>query len=324
MEQETNISFYNYHPAPADILNEVVDGLRKTPRVIAPKFFYDATGSELFDAICSTPEYYITRTEIEIIRRYKTQITECIGSGCLLIEPGSGNSRKVRELIEAIQPHAYIPIDISSAYLRSQAKRLAAEYPWLDVHAVCTDYTAPVELPYQPPGTHRVAFFPGSSIGNFEPPDAIRFLLNIADIVGPGGGLLIGVDLIKDSKILNSAYNDAQGYTAEFNLNLLTRINRDLGADFKHNNFHHHAFYNEIKQRIEMHLVSNTHQTVNIDEHRFEFRSDESIHTENSYKYSIQSMQQLAKAAGFLPIKVWTDDIGLFSVHYFECVENIG
>lgn len=319
----SDINFYNYHPELADLRMEVVEGLTMARRSIAPKFFYDRTGSQLFDAICSTPEYYLTRTEIDIIRKYKGEIVECIGSGCLLIEPGSGNSRKVRELLEALQPHAYMPMDISSSYLRDEAKKLAVEYPWLDVHAVCTDYTSPVELPYRPVGPHRVAFFPGSSIGNFEPDDAIEFLANIASIVTPDGGLLIGVDLKKDEKILNAAYNDAQGYTAKFNLNLLKRINRDLGADFQQQKFSHHAFYNEQKGRVEMHLVSKAYQEIKIDMHRFSFGKGESIHTENSYKYTIEEFHALLKQAGFVPIQVWTDANKLFSVHYFEIGKNV-
>ena len=311
--------FYDYNPETADLYREVMAGLSRRPRSIAPKFFYNQAGSEIFDAICRTPEYYPTRTELDIIRQNIDEIAAYIGVGCLLVEPGSGASLKVRELLDALKPHAYLPMDISGAYLKKAAQSVARDYPWLDVHAVCVDYTAPIDLPYRPKGPHRVAFFPGSSIGNFEPADAVEFLANIAGLVQHDGGLLIGVDLKKRQGVLNAAYNDAEGVTAAFNYNLLTRINTELGADFDIGNFRHHAFYNEHSGRIEMHLVCKARQRVTIAGQCFDFEEGESIHTENSYKYTVEEFQALAGQAGFSPVKVWTDRDGLFSLHYFVC-----
>lgn len=308
--------FYDYHPAPADLHAEVIRGLGRKTRSIPPKFFYDEEGSRLFNAICATPEYYLTRVEMGIIRRNVAEIAGHISSGCLLIEPGSGDCRKVRELLAATRPHAYVPMDISRACLQRAAGNLAAEFPWLEVRAVCADFTAPIDLPCLPKGPRRVAFFPGSSIGNFDPRHAVDFLSNIAATVQPGGGLLIGVDLKKDSAVLNAAYNDAQGLTAAFNLNLLVRINRDLGANFKKKQFRHHAFYNQAEGRIEMHLVSETTQRVLIGDRCFDFQPGDGIHTENSYKYTIGEFQDLAWQAGFRTAQVWTDAGRFFSVHY--------
>jgi len=312
------INFYDYHPKLADIANEVIDGLNQSPRVLSPKFFYDEKGSQLFDKICQTEEYYPTATETQIIRDNINEIAECIGDGCLLVEPGSGNSRKVRELFDALQPHAYLPMDISRAYLRKEANKLAQEFPWLNVHAICTDFTSPVDLPYKPKGPHRVAFFPGSSIGNFHPQEAVEFLSNIANMVGINGSLLIGVDLKKSHTILNAAYNDKLGYTEAFNKNLLNRINRDIDANFDTELFDHLAYYNESKGRIEMHLVSQVEHSVTVEGEEFQFAEGESIHTENSYKYSVDEFQDLAACAGFNAVKVWTDNDNLFSLHYFD------
>ena len=311
-------NFYDYHPEPDDLTTEVVNGLQHSPRTISPKFFYDEKGSELFDLICKTPEYYPTQTETNIIRDNIQEIANCIGTGCLLVEPGSGNSRKVRELFDAIKPHAYLPVDISGTYLRKEAKTLAEEYPKIEVHAICADFTEAVELPYKPKEPHRVAFFPGSSIGNFHPESAVDFLANIATMIGTGGGLLIGVDLKKDKKILDAAYNDEQGFTAAFNKNLLDRINRDTDANFVSNQFQHRAFYNESKGRVEMHLVSETDQYVSIDGKYFSFAKGDGIHTECSYKYTAAEFKKLAKKAGFASKNVWIDNNRLFSLHYFE------
>lgn len=315
---ESDITFYDYHPAPANISAEIVNGLSANPRRISPKYFYDENGSRLFDRICKTRDYYPTRTEKEIIQKNMNKIAERIDPGCILVEPGSGNSEKVRQLLDTIQPKAYLPLDISKTYLKKEASKLATEYPWLEVHAVCADFTTPVELPNLESETKRVAFFPGSSIGNFEPEDAVEFLNNVANMVQPNGGLLIGVDLKKDASILTAAYNDSDGQTAAFNLNLLSRINRDLDADFNLDQFDHHAFYNEEKGRVEMHLISTTEQQVNVAGEQFNFRKDETIHTENSYKYNVEEFHQLAKEAGFETPSVWTDTDELFSVHYLE------
>ena len=313
-----SVSFYDFHPAQANLYDEVLRGLNQPARSIPPKFFYDERGSQLFDDICSTPEYYPTRTEISILQHHLDDISNCIGSQCILVEPGSGSSEKVRKLLDEVRPHAYVPMDISKEYLLSAAEQLAREYPWLDIHATCIDFTKTMTVPVHNNESRTVAFFPGSSIGNFEPHNAVRFLKNIANIVGPSGGLLIGVDLKKEPAVLNAAYNDIQGITAEFNLNLLHRINRELHANFDLTKFEHHAFYNETKSRIEMHLVSSERQEININGEIFRFSTGDSIHTENSYKYSVAEFELLAKQAGLKLVNLWTDADNLFSVHYYE------
>ncbi len=312
------ISFYDYHPVQANLHDEVLRGLSQPARSIPPKFFYDKRGSQLFDDICNTPEYYPTRTEIRILEKNIDDISECIGSECILVEPGSGSSEKVRMLLDDVRPQAYVPMDISKDYLLSAAEQLALEYPWLDIHATCIDFTKRMTVPVSNNETRTVAFFPGSSIGNFEPRDAVTFLKKIAPIVKPHGGLLIGVDLKKEPGLLNAAYNDAQGVTAQFNLNLLHRINRELDANFDINKFDHHAFYNETDGRIEMHLVSNQTHKIHINGDTFRFKEGESIHTENSYKYSVDEFRILAKQAGFDLVNVWMDPDELFSVHYYK------
>lgn len=319
-KNDNPIYFYDYHPPQADLFDEVIKGLKASPRALAPKFFYDEKGSKLFDAICKTDEYYPTRTEKKIIKNNLDDIAKHIGDDCLLIEPGSGSSEKVRLILDSINPKAYMPMDISKDYLRTAAEDVADEYPWLEVHAACVDYTQPFPLPPCHSQARKVAFFPGSSIGNFDPEHAVKFLNHIAKILQGDneGGLLIGVDLKKDKERLDAAYNDSDGYTAAFNQNLLNRISNELDAGFDTRNFSHHAFYNEELGRIEMHLISNEAHTVSIGEHHFEFDKNETIHTESSYKYSIEEFQTLAKKAGFLPVDVWTDDEQLFSVHYFK------
>lgn len=318
MNASAPFQFYDYHPAPADLLREVILGLSQTNRSISPKFLYDDEGCRLFDGICATPEYYPTRTEINIIRQHIDDIAECIGRNCRLVEPGSGRCQKVRELLPAIRPNAYLPMDISKVALHTAATELAAEFPWLEIHAICTDFTATLKLPHCPSDSPHIVFFPGSSIGNFEPRQAITFLSNIATIAKPGGGLLIGVDLRKSPATLNAAYNDAQGLTAAFNRNLLTHLNRELGANFNPAQFRHHAYYNDTERRVEMHLVSKAKQQVRIGDWRFDFKSGQSIHTENSYKYSVEEFQEMAKKSGFSAVRVWTDPQKLFSVHYLE------
>lgn len=311
------IEFYDFHPAMADLKEEVMKGLSSKQKNISPKFFYDETGSKLFDAICVAPEYYPTRTELQIIKENMSEIVECVGENCVLVEPGSGSSQKVCSLLEAIEPEAYMPMDISRQHLINAANRIAKEYEWLDVHAACVDYTAPFDMPHDIPHARKVAFFPGSSIGNFEPKDAVTFLELIANMVGDDGGLLIGVDLKKHHNTLSMAYNDAAGVTAAFNLNLLKRINRELNTDFDLLGFSHKAFYNKELGRIEMHLISEREQQVTLEDIKFDFAEGETIHTENSYKYSIDEFVSLAEKAGFESRQIWTDEKDLFSVHYF-------
>lgn len=312
------IQFYDFHPKASDFYSEVIDGLIRTPKFIPPKFFYDEHGSRLFEQICVTPEYYPTRTEQKILKNNADEIAEIIGKHAYVIEPGSGSCEKIKLLLDTLEPKAYVPMDISKDFLQSSAQAISDEYPWLDVHAACIDFTQPLDLPFCPADARKLAFFPGSSIGNFEPLQAITFMSQLAKTVGHGGGLLIGVDLKKDRAILNEAYNDRDGVTAAFNLNLLQRINNELDAEFDLNLFEHRAFYNNKIGRIEMHLVSQAKQLVSVADSVFDFQYGESIHTESSYKYTVEEFQQMAMAAGFTPVHVWTDENNLFSVHYVE------
>lgn len=312
------VRFRDDHPGAASLREEVVTGLSRRPRSIPPKFFYDERGSRLFDAICELPEYYPTRTEIGILENHAHKIAELAGPECLLIELGSGASKKVRLLLEALRPSAYMGIDISRDFLLASTRRLAADYPWLEVHAYCADFSQTLDLDYCPLEFRKLGFFPGSSIGNFEPAQAETFLSHLKSVLAPGGALLIGVDLRKDSVILNAAYNDAQGITAAFNLNLLQRIANELDAELDLDGFEHRAFYDEDRGRIEMHLVSRRPQQIRIEDRVFRFAAGETIHTENSYKYTAVEFQALARRAGFAPARVWTDAAGLFSVHYLR------
>jgi len=291
--------------------------LARKPRRISPKFFYDAAGSQLFDRICELPEYYPTRTELRILGECAGEIAEQIGPGAEIVEFGAGSLTKVRLLLDALEsPRRYLPIDISGEHLEAAAERLKADYPQLMVQPIAADYTMPLVLPAPLPGAgKRVGFFPGSTIGNFEPDEALAFLQLAARMLR-GGGLLIGVDLVKDPSLLHAAYNDAQGVTAAFNLNLLRRANAELDTDFDVDGFAHAAFYNAPKQRIEMHLVSRRAQTVSLNGERFGFDEGETIHTEYSHKFTVDGLRGLAVKAGFRPLAVWTDPERLFSVHW--------
>ncbi len=293
------------------------EGLLREPRQVAPKFFYDQQGSALFDRICELPEYYPTRTEFAILRQHAGEMAECLGAHADLIEFGAGSLQKIRLLLGALrQPARFVPIDISAEHLHAEARRLAAEHPGLAVLPLAGDFSAELVLPPPLAGSaRRVGFFPGSSIGNFTPAEALQFLHRCARWLA-GGGLLVGVDLVKAPALLHAAYNDSQGVTAAFNLNLLARANRELGANFDLGGFHHHAFYEPRLQRIEMHLLSARAQTVQFGGERFEFAEGQTLHTENSCKYTVDGFQALARAAGLLPQAVWTDAQRLFSVHW--------
>ena len=318
----TNIQFHDLHSTHDEFLEDVLQGLRNRPASIPPKYFYDAKGSKLFDAITELPEYYPTRTEIQILKTNADEIAQRVGTGSLLVEPGGGSCAKVHILLEGLRPCAYVPMDISSDHLQLAAQELAIAFPWLEIHAACTDFTREMQLPPSAPkGTH-VAFFPGSSIGNFDPQAAVKFLDSIAELVGSGGYLLIGVDLKKDKAILEAAYDDASGITARFNMNLLERINRELGSNFDLESWHHRALYNETAGRIEMHLVSTQTQDVRIVQHTFSFDRGESIHTENSYKYSADEFIAMARQAGFQSQALWIDENNLFSVHLFRAEDS--
>jgi dimethylhistidine N-methyltransferase len=320
--QTTTISFVDLHPAQSDLRAEALEGLRATPKRLHPKFFYDQRGSELFERITETPEYYPTRTEIALLEERAGEIVKGFGPNPLLIEFGSGSSRKVRILLDALSdaPARYLALDISRAQLVASVEALAEDYPNLEVRAVCADYTQPVALPHDAlaGGGRRVAFFPGSTIGNFSPAEAEAFLSAKAKMVGPGGAMLLGVDLKKDPALLNAAYNDAAGLTAEFNRNLLTRLNRELGADFNLACFRHRAFYNGREGRIEMHLASQRDQCVHVAGETIAFRAGETIHTENSYKFSIGELRALARRSGFRAVQAWTDGRERFSLHWLE------
>jgi dimethylhistidine N-methyltransferase len=316
----SDFAFHDLAPSEESFRDAVLAGLGHEPRSLPCKFFYDTRGSALFEQICRLPEYYLTRTEIAILEEYAGAIAARIGAHCRLIELGSGASRKVRILLEALAaPAAYVPVDISREHLREAASRLAADFPELPVIAVCADYTRPFPLPSLPgPAGKRVGFFPGSTIGNFEPEGVVRFLAHCAELLGPAGEMLIGADLKKDPAILNAAYNDRAGINAAFNLNLLERVNRELGGDIDIDRFEHLAFYNAEKGRMELYLKSLADQTATNAGRRFTFAEGELIHTENSYKYSIPEFRALAARAGFAAVHTWSDRNELFSVHYFR------
>ncbi|SDW44566.1 L-histidine N(alpha)-methyltransferase [Thiocapsa roseopersicina] len=316
-----SIRFFDYRPTPADVRAEVLEGLGRPAKRLSPKLFYDQRGSQLFDAITELPEYYPTRTEIGILREYGSEMADLIGRDNVLIELGSGSSLKIQTLLAALQPSVYMPVDISKEHLLESAHALAERFPGLSIRAACADYSAPFKLPMEPDWTDLAAFFPGSSIGNFDPDDARLLLGRVAELLGTGGRLLIGVDLPKDPAILNAAYDDAQGVTAAFNLNLLTRINRELEGNFDLDAFTHRAFFDTDSSRVEMHLVSRVEQRAEVAGSTFDFRAGETIHTENSYKYGIDHFHRLAGDAGFVAEQVWTDKQGLFSVHCLR-VEN--
>ncbi|MDM0053870.1 L-histidine N(alpha)-methyltransferase [Variovorax sp. J22R115] len=303
----------------SDFARELFAGLSLGSRSISPKFFYDVAGSALFDRICELPEYYPTRTEVRILTESADEIAAQIGPNAEIVEFGAGSLTKVRLLLDALEaPKRYVPIDISGEHLEAAAARLRADYPHVIVQPVVADYTMPLVLPSRDKGAgQRVGFFPGSTLGNFSPDEALAFL-QLAHRLLRGGGLLLGVDLVKDPALLHAAYNDAQGVTAAFNLNLLRRANAELDTDFDLGGFTHAAFYNSPMRRIEMHLVSRRAQTVTLDGQRFVFEEGETIHTENSHKFTVEGLRTLAVKAGFRPAAVWTDPDHLFSVHWLQ------
>jgi L-histidine N-alpha-methyltransferase len=295
---------------------DVIAGLALPQKTLSPKYFYDAAGSRLFERICRLREYYPTRCELALMRSHLGDIARFAGRGVQLIEYGSGASTKTRQLLRALRPAAYVPVDISAAALQSATRRIAREFPWLEVHGVVGDFMQPLRVPALRARSRqrRVVYFPGSTIGNLTHEEAHAFLRMTRGQVGAHGAMLVGVDLKKDANRLHAAYNDAQGVTAAFNLNLLARINRELGADFDLRRFAHYAFYNASLGRIEMHLVSLAAQNVAIDRHRFRFDVGESVHTENSYKYSVEEFRAMALAAGFHAARVWQDARRFFAL----------
>jgi L-histidine N-alpha-methyltransferase len=302
--------------ADSGLLRDALRGLLSSPKELPCKYFYDAEGSRLFDAICTLPEYYPTRCELAILERDADAIARFLGPDCTLIEYGSGSSVKTRLLLDRLErPAAYVPVDISSEPLYLAARRLVGRYPRLAVRPIVADFTRPFSLP-ELPGSRRVVYFSGSTIGNFTPGEALALLTSITRLIGTGGGLLIGVDLRKEATILHAAYNDAQGVTAAFNRNLLVRLNREAGADFDLAAFGHYAFYEPTHGRIEMHLVSRKAQTVHVGGVGVHFSRGESVRTEYSYKYGPEDFAALASRAGLVLEATWTDEDDLYSVHY--------
>ncbi len=298
---------------------DVIDGLSQDQKSIPCKYLYDQTGSQLFDAICKTPEYYPTRTEISLLEKHASEIADLMGPGAHLIEFGSGSSIKVRLLLDAAPDLAsYVPVDISKDHLLEAASSIAKDYADLQVLPVAADFTQSFPLPQEIAEGRKIGFFPGSTIGNFVVEEAEAFLANAAELVGPGGGLLIGADLKKDTDTLHAAYNDEAGVTASFSLNLLRRINREIGGTFDLQRFRHVAEYNADAGRVEIFLESRAEQSVRVNGNTFQFDKGERIHTENSHKYDIAEFQALGRQAGFTPCKTWVDSETLFSVHYLE------
>jgi dimethylhistidine N-methyltransferase len=299
---------------------DVVGGLRTSPKRVPAKYFYDADGSQLFERITGLPEYYPTRCEMRILRERAADIAALIPDGAALVEFGSGSNKKARILLQAApRLGCYVPVDICREMVEQEAAELKPDFPQLKVLPVAADFTQDFALPAEAEAAPlRVGFFPGSTIGNFEPHEAARFLRHVGKILGPDARLIVGVDLIKPADVLNAAYNDAAGVTARFNLNLLKRINRELGGNFDLGCFEHHAFYNRERHRVEMHLASLKRQKAKVAGETIEFRAGETIHTENSYKYSPEKLSALARGAGWRPLSCWRDERCYFSIHALQ------
>ena len=305
---------FDRKPSLPDMTSEVLRGLKAPRKFIAPKYFYDAAGSALFDAITQLPEYYLTRTEVGILRDHSGAIARHVDADACLVEYGSGSSVKVRLLLDACRPAAYVPVDISKDHLASSAKAVFDDYPALSVYPTCADYTAPFELPSPVAALPRVGFFPGSSIGNFDPAAADSFLTAIGRLLGTGSYLILGVDSKKDCRVLNAAYNDAAGVTARFNRNLLCHLNAAIGTDFDPAAFDHRAIYNPDAGRIEMYLDALRDQVVRVDGEKIAFAGGEALHTENSYKYAPDEFVVKAERAGFECVEIFKDRQRYFMV----------
>ena len=304
------------HLANERFLSDSLAGLTQSPKQLPCKYFYDQRGSQLFDKICETEDYYLTRTETAIMQQYAGEMGECLGEGVMLVEFGSGSSIKTRYLLDhLIEPVAYVPLDISHEHLLASADQISHDYPNLEVLPLCADFTKPFSMPNpKRRPSHDAVYFPGSTIGNFRPSQAKQLLASIAHMCGEQGGLLIGVDLQKDRDVLERAYNDDQGVTAEFNLNLLHRMQKELGATVDVNSFEHHAFYNSDQGRIEIYLRSRIDQVIQLDGQIVQLEAGELIHTEYSHKYTIDGFAQMAKEAGWTIRRWWTDDKDYFAV----------
>ena len=299
-------------------LSEVVGGLQQPQKIISPKYFYDEYGSKLFEDICELPEYYLTRTELGIMQQNMAEISDCVGPSCSVIEFGSGAGVRARFLLEHLnEPLVYVPVDISGDHLAAVAKEFTTDFPAIEVLPVVADFTRPFPLPEPKRMPLRnLVYFPGSTIGNFKPEAALNLLRVMFQEASAGGALIIGIDLKKDSEVLEAAYNDRAGVTAEFNLNMLRRLNREFGSDFDLENFHHQAIYNDSKGRIEMHLVSQVPQKVEMAGQVFCFEAGEAVVTEYSYKYATDEFKAMIESAGFVVDKIWTDSNHWFSLMY--------
>jgi dimethylhistidine N-methyltransferase len=312
----TALRYSARHEVSDSFADHVIAGLGDDPKWLSAKYFYDAAGSALFEEITRLPEYYPTRTELKILRENASAMSAYIPLAAALVEFGAGSAKKARIMLDAApQIAAYVPVDISGEFLAQEAASVRRDVPAVAVLPVTADFTRDFDLPPQIRARPRVGFFPGSTIGNFEPADATEFLRQAGRILGQGSTMIVGVDRIKDEAVLNAAYDDAAGVTARFNLNVLTRMNQELGGNFDLAAFRHRAFYNVADHRIEMHLESLKAQTVTVAGRAFEFRAGETIHTENSYKYTVESFRALAEAAGWRPVATWTDANDYFAVH---------
>lgn len=302
--------------AGASFAADVVRGLAARPKRVSPKYLYDSAGAQLFDAICELPEYYLTRAELGILRAASHAIVAPWGESCRIVEPGAGSGTKTRLLLDALGPQrckGYVPIDIAREHLAAVAADLRTEFPWLSVTPICADFTQELAVPRDDEET-TVVYFPGSTIGNFDPPEALELLGRLGALAGPAGVVVLGVDLTRDPAALQAAYNDAQGVTAAFDRNLLTRMNRELDATFDVETFVHHAFYNPVFGRVEMHLVSTRRQAVSVAGRTFRFDEGESIVTEHSYKYDLPGITRLTRESGLGVWNTWLDDARRFAV----------
>ncbi|WP_393971297.1 L-histidine N(alpha)-methyltransferase [Oxyplasma meridianum] len=315
MESRDKLRIIDMKPKIAHFREEIVLGLLKTPKQISPKFFYDKTGSELFNRITTLEEYYLTRKERMIIKDNIAEICRLFQNGSALVEYGSGGSSKTMEILDHCHGiSTYVPLDISASQLEETAKRLSEKYPHLNIVALCVDYTTRFEIPFLQLTGNIIALFLGSTIGNFEPEEASAFLWNVMDMMGPEDGIVIGVDLKKDPSVLEAAYNDSEGVTAQFNLNLITRINREFGTSLDVSSFSHVAFYNRKVGRIEMHLEVMKEMEVMLDGNLIKFNKGELIHTENSYKYDIEEFEKLARRNHLSLERVWKDPQDYFGL----------
>ncbi len=302
----------------ADVKAEVLEGLLGPAKTLHPKYFYDEQGSRLFEAITRLPEYYLTRSELEIFDAHLSDISSRVPGQSCIVEYGSGSSLKIRKVIEELDPAAYVPVDISREHMVAMAEALARDFPDLAIYPTCADFTDTFALPPPVAGLTKVGFFPGSSIGNFSPADAVGFLQRMAKTLGAGARLIIGVDLKKDPAVLEAAYDDAAGVTAEFNLNLIRHLGEVLHADLNPDRFRHRAVYNESLGAVQMFLDVRDSHDVLIGDRLVHFEAGEAIHTENSFKYDPADFLELVAGAGFAEVAGWTDRKGWFSVFLLE------